>query len=402
MAEGLRSDVDHDLADISLDEGDEPSSNTGILTKQGSEGVQPYQFEPEVSSSEDTGASDDDGESSYSDGAEKTIKLDYLEEVPKRTEHPPVRVSAAAAATGGLAPPPPSRPPSPACNQPPREFSFQTAGGVLQRPARRPPLPASRPREGVKTLRAGSAAGRLSGEPTAPLMPGLGPRNHKPPSARRPHPGRPERARQVPVHPPRSSSGGPGRAQSLPLTGERPSPLLKRQNSHSVFRVRLQSLEAMSPTASVCLSPLSLQSPDSSAPRPFSPVSLQPPEPSAPRPFSPVTLQPSPRIFSPPTLQPCEPAAPRIFSPPTLQPLDPSAPRPFSPVSLQSPEPSALPLSLQPPDPSAPRPFSPPNLQPCEPAAPRTFSPVTLQPCEPAAPRPFSPLNLQSCEPSAL
>ncbi|KAF6736294.1 hypothetical protein FQA47_017268 [Oryzias melastigma] len=95
--------------------------------------------------------------------------------------------SAAAAATGGLAPPPPSRPPSPARNQPPRGSSFQTAGGVLLRPARRPPPPASRPREGVKTLRADLAAGtgRPSGEPSAPPMPGPGPRNRKSPSARR-------------------------------------------------------------------------------------------------------------------------------------------------------------------------------------------------------------------------
>ncbi|KAF6724185.1 hypothetical protein FQA47_016251 [Oryzias melastigma] len=119
--------------------------------------------------------------------AERPLSSSSRAEADGAPRRPPRRGSAAAAATGGLVPPPPSRPPSPARNQPPRGSSFQTAGGVLLRPARRPPLPASRPREGVKTLRAGSAAGarRPSGEPTAPPMPGLGPQNRKPPSARR-------------------------------------------------------------------------------------------------------------------------------------------------------------------------------------------------------------------------
>ncbi|KAF6717233.1 hypothetical protein FQA47_009618 [Oryzias melastigma] len=143
-----------------------------------------------VSSSEDTGALADDGESSYSDGAEKTIKLYYLEELKVVTRFPLVnlrknhyrkRKGAAAAAERPLssssraeadgAPPPP--PPPPASADEGLLLLRRRMGSLPRRPLGLPRSRATNPRAGPLSRRpAGSSCTPGGGHPRRPHGPG--------------------------------------------------------------------------------------------------------------------------------------------------------------------------------------------------------------------------------------
>lgn len=81
MAEHMDSDSDNFSSDISLDEDDDPSLNREILTTDCSGGVQPYLFEPEASSSDESDGSNASRQSNNSDAGEQAEGERRLEEL---------------------------------------------------------------------------------------------------------------------------------------------------------------------------------------------------------------------------------------------------------------------------------------------------------------------------------